>query len=130
MMCVVFCGACRCGRGVRLVVVVVCVCVWCRVCVFFVCCGTLKKRGKTSVWIQKRLSVHIQNVSVCTSTTRTCVSTCSRGAGTHGDVFEWTHGVQEVIASSAYEEKKPTYGYHVLQRGSPKETIGSYPFKV
>ena len=24
--------------------------------------------------------------------TRTCVSTCARGAGTHGDVFEWTHG--------------------------------------
>ena len=34
---------------------VVVMCVWC-VCVclcVFVCCGTLKKRGKTRVWIQK-----------------------------------------------------------------------------
>ena len=35
----------------------------------------------------KRLRVHIQNVPVCTGTTRTCVSKCARG-GTHGDVFE------------------------------------------
>ena len=60
----------------------VCVCV----CVF-VCCGTLKKRGKPRVWIQKRLRVYIQNVPVSTGTTRTCVSTCARGAGTHGDAL-------------------------------------------
>ena len=30
--------------------------------------------------------VSIRHVSVCTGTTRTCVSTCARGAGTHGDV--------------------------------------------
>ena len=30
--------------------------------------------------------VYVQNVSVCIGTTRTCVSTCGRGAGTHGDV--------------------------------------------
>ena len=28
------------------------------------------------------LRVYVQNVSVCTGTTRTCVSTCARGAGT------------------------------------------------
>ena len=86
-------------------------CCWWSWCVFglsvCVCCGTLNKRGKTRVWIQKRPRVYIQNVPVCTGTTRTCVSTCARGAGTHGDVlnvhtgtfsmdtrgrFQWTHG--------------------------------------
>ena len=31
--------------------------------------------------------MYVQNVPVCTVTTRTCVSTCRRGAGTHGDVW-------------------------------------------
>ena len=34
------------------------------------------------------LSSPPSRVSVCTSTTRTCVSTCARGAGTHGDVLD------------------------------------------
>ena len=38
----------------------------------------------------KRLRAHIQNVSVCTGTTRTCRNTCVRGAGTHGP-SGWTH---------------------------------------
>ena len=36
--------------------------------------------------------MNVQNLSVCTGTKRTCVQTCARGAGTHGDVFERTHG--------------------------------------
>ena len=52
-----------------------------------VCCGTLKKRGKTRIWLQKRLRVYILNVPVYADTTRTCVETCARGAGTHGDVL-------------------------------------------
>ena len=32
--------------------------------------------------------VSIRHVSVCTGTTRTCVSTCARGAGTDGDVVD------------------------------------------
>ena len=69
-------------------------CCWWSWSVFVcVCCGTLKKRGKTRVWIQKRLRVYIQNVPVCTCTTRTCVETCARGAGTHGDVLN-VHGAQ------------------------------------
>ena len=49
---------------------------------------------KTRVWIQKRLRVCIQNVPVYAGTTRTCVSTCARGAGTHGDVLNLhTEGV-------------------------------------
>ena len=41
---------------------------------------------------EKRLRVYVQNVPVCTGTTRTHVETCARGAGKHGDVFERTHG--------------------------------------
>ena len=65
-------------------VVVVVACVWC------VCLCVLRhaeKSGKTRVWIQKRLRVYIQNVPVYADTTLTCVSTCARGAGIHGDVL-------------------------------------------
>ena len=57
---------------------------------FSVCvsCGTAeKKRGKTRIGLQERLRVYVQNVPVYASTTRTCVETCARGAGTHGDVL-------------------------------------------
>ena len=92
-----------------------------------VCCGTLKKkRGKTRIWLQKRLRVYIQNVTVYAGTTRTCVETCARGAGANGGVFEATHWLQGVIVSSAYQNL-PTYGYHVLQRFT-KETFGSFLF--
>ena len=69
-------------------VVVVCVCV---------CGGTLKKRGKTRVWIQKRLRVSIQNVPFCA----------------HGDVWNVHNEEQGVIASSVHQNL-PTYGYQVL----------------
>ena len=80
--------------------------------------------------------MYVQNVVVHAGTTRTCVSTCTRGAGIHGDVlnvhaevfFESTHGKQEVIISSAYHNL-PTYGYHVLQKFT-KETFGSFPNSV
>ena len=39
------------------------------------------------VSIQNAPRVHFKNVPVCTGTTRTCVSTCARGAGTHGHVL-------------------------------------------
>ena len=68
-------------------------CVWCE-CVFgvsvclCVCCGTLENVEKPGCGFE--------NVSVCTfkyvpvyaGTTRTCVSTRARGAGTHGDVLD------------------------------------------
>ena len=44
------------------------------------CCVKLKKCGK------KKTCVDSKNDPVCTGTTRICVSTCARGAGTHGDV--------------------------------------------
>ena len=37
--------------------------------------------------MKKRPRVYVQNLPVCTGTTRTCVETCARGAGTHGDVL-------------------------------------------
>ena len=68
-----------------------------------------------------------RNVTVCTfnvpvyaGTTRTCVETCTRGAGTHEDVLN-LHTVtflnphtrrQGVIVSSAYQHL-PTYGHHL-----------------
>ena len=68
---------------VVLLVVVVCVC-W----------STLKKREKTRVYVKnapcvrsKRVRVYVQNVPVYAGTTRTCVSTGARGAGTHADVL-------------------------------------------
>ena len=50
--------------------------------------------SKTLVLPMKtRLRVYVQNVSLCTGTTRTYVSTHVRVVpGTHGDVFERTHG--------------------------------------
>ena len=36
---------------------------------------------------EKRPRVYVQNLPVCTGTTLTCVETCARGAGTHGDVL-------------------------------------------
>ena len=39
-----------------------------------------------------RPCVYVQNVPVCTGTTPACVTTCGRGACTHGGRFEFTHG--------------------------------------
>ena len=111
-------------------------CCWWSWCVFSVCvcCGTLKKRRETRMWLLSASVLYIQNVPVYAGTTRTCVETCARGAGTHGGrferthqgVFESTHGGQGVIASSAYQNL-PTYGYHVLQRFT-EETFGTFLF--
>ena len=65
--------------------------VWRVLCVVFcvvllcvaVCCCVLCVLGEE--W--EREGVCIDHVPVCTGTTRTCVSTSARGAGTHGDVL-------------------------------------------
>ena len=81
MLCVVLCVV------VVVVMLVVVVCVFVYVCVS-VCCGTLKKRGKNQCVDSKTPPcVHSQSVPVYAGTTRTCVSTCARGASTHGDVL-------------------------------------------
>ena len=96
---------------VSVVVVVVCVCA----CAVY----TLKNPCVHST----RSSVYVQNVSVYAGTTPACVSTCARGAVTHGDVLN-VHTVtfrvdtrrrEEIIVSSAYQNL-PTNGHHVLQR--------------
>ena len=118
-----------------------CCVLWCVVCVVVVVvlllvvvcvCVCVAARWKKT-WKKNR--VCIQNVPVYAGTTRTCVSTCARGAGTHGDVLNlhtedvlYIHGGQGVIVSSAYQNL-PTYGHHVIQRFT-KETSGSSPFSV
>ena len=76
-----------CVGGVCVVVcVVVCVCVWC-VCVVVLLCVVVCHAEKHPCVHSKRLRVNVQNVSVCTGTTRTCFSACARGADMHGDVL-------------------------------------------
>ena len=107
---------------------------WC--CLMCVCCGTLKKKTwETRVWVQKRHRVYIRNVPVYAGNTRTCLSTCVRGAGTHkdvlerthGDVFESTHGWSSPVQ---FTKKSRTWSSHLATERSTKETNGSYPFSV
>ena len=68
---------------------VLCVVVLCGVCgvlCVVLCCACGVVCG--AAWhAEKTLRVLIQYVPVCTGTTRTCVTTCGCGAGTHGDVL-------------------------------------------
>ena len=82
---VVCCGV----FGLCLVCVAVmwCVVVVCLVCVVVLLCVVVCHAEKHPCVHSKRLRVYVQNVSVFTGTTRTCFSTCARGAGTHGDVL-------------------------------------------
>ena len=91
-------------------------------CVCGVVCG--------AAWhAEKNLRVSIQNVSVFTGTTRTCVTTCGRGAGTHGDVLNLHTEVFETDTRGRGGERRergggspsvlltmrrPTLSYHVL----------------
>ena len=59
-------------------------CVWCvRACV----CVCWERREGTVCTFKTPLRVSIQIVPACTDTTRTHVSTCARGARTHGDIL-------------------------------------------
>ena len=120
---------CLCLR-VLVVCVSSCVFVWCGV----VWCGVCRV-----VWHAENPVCRLETLSVCrfkvpvyAGNTRTCFSACGRGAGTHGDVLNRdTESVLSlhtaVIANSAYQETA-----HVRlslgPTGSPKETLGSYPF--
>ena len=78
----------------------------------------------------------MQNVPVCTGTTRTCVTTCARGAGTHGDVLNlhtevFLDGHTEGRGSSSVLLTKICHVWS--SRASEvhhKKPIGSYPFSV
>ena len=109
-----------------------------------VCCGVVWCVWCPRVYVQKRLRVYVQNVPVCTGTTPACVTTCGRGAGTHGDVLNlhtevfWTdtwerwrrgergEGVhrQFCLPRKAHEE------FSLGPTSSPKGTLGSYPFEI
>ena len=79
--------------------------------------------------------VYIRNVPVCTGTTRTCVSTCGRGAGTHGHVlnvhtgrFGRTHG-EEGGSSPVPLTKICPRRILSCPRGSPKKAKNLNHFK-
>ena len=101
---------------VCVVVVVVLLVVVVSVCVL----RHTEKSGKTRVWIQKR-RVYIQDVPECTGTTRTCVSTCARGARTHGCVlFEHT-GTFRLDTRAAGGHRQfcsQAFGHMVLSRAA------------
>ena len=72
---------------------VVVVFLWC----VMLCCVVLSFVVRCGVQHAEKTRVSVQNVPVCTiktspcipaGTTRTCVSTCARGAGMHGDVLD------------------------------------------
>ena len=56
----------------------------------------------------KKPRVSVQNVPVCTGTTRTCVSTCARGAGTHADVLSGHTGFFSVYTTHAHTHTTTT----------------------
>ena len=66
LSCVVLCVFCRCVLCLVSLCVLSCVVVW---------------------HAENPRRVYTQNVSVCTGTTRACLKTCARGAGTHGAVL-------------------------------------------
>ena len=50
-------------------------------------CFTDENTPSPRVSTQTRPHMYVQNVAVCTGTTRTCFNTCARNAGIHGDVL-------------------------------------------
>ena len=84
-----FCVFLCCGVLLCVVSVAVmwCCVVVCLVCVVVLLCVVVCHAEKHPCVHSKRLRVYVQNVTVCTRTTRTCGNTCARGGGTHGDVL-------------------------------------------
>ena len=82
-------------------VLLLCFCCVCLLCFCFVCCcfvGCVASLLCVVVAVAVVVVVvcvvwhaenpmYIQNVPVCNGTTRACIKTCARGAGTHGDVL-------------------------------------------
>ena len=106
------------------------------VCVCLCVLWYVEKLIKTRIWLQKRLRVYIQNVSVYAGTTRTCVETCARGAGTHGDVrnvhkeafltpHTWCRGSSSVLLTKICQRTVIT-----CFRGSPKKLLDLSCFQV
>ena len=100
--------------------------------------------GKNPCVDSKGPRVYVQNVPVCTGTTRTCVTTCGRGAGTHGDVLNLHTEVFETDTRVRGGERRERGGVTVssanhetahveLSRASERFTVKNpwfLPFKV
>ena len=107
----------------------VCLCVWCGV-VCAVCCCVVWHAEKPPCVDSKRLSCVHSKRHVNAGNTRTCFSTCARGAGTHGDVLNvhtgtlWTghKGSSPILLT-----KKSPRRVITCFRGSPKVTTGCCP---
>ena len=103
-MIAVQCSECQCGeKQARVNGKTVSVSVWCLWCL--------------SLWlwlwlwlwhVQNASRLYIQNVPVCTGTTRTCVSTCARFAGTHGSVLNLHTGTPTQRHTETDRERKKT----------------------
>ena len=77
--------------------VVRCVCCWCAMCWRWCWCWCvtltpLPTHPSLRVYVQNALRVCIHNVPVSIGTKPASVTTCGRGAGTHGDVLMYTRG--------------------------------------
>ena len=113
-----------------------------------VVCGCARWGAAVAVWCvhskppvcphSKRPRVYVHNVPVCSGTTRTCVSTCARGPGTHGDVLNVHTGTlrmntQQEGGGGHRQFCLPKFA-HVGLSCAPekftKEALGSYPFEV
>ena len=77
----------------------------------------------------ERPRVYVQNVPVCTGTTRTCFNTCARGAGIHGGRFECTHvGVFEAkygffhVFSACHNTHTPKHNHDHQQHHDHNDT--------
>ena len=94
--------------------------------------------SRSGSWHAENPVCRLKNASVCAFQTSPCMPAPRAHVVQHVRVvlvhtgtfltytrgrFEWTHGGQGVITSSAYQE----FAYHVLQRFT-KETFGSFPF--
>ena len=76
---------------------------------------------------EKRHRVYVQSVSVCSGTTGTCVSTCARGAGTHGDVLNLRTEVFFCVPSRAthhttHTTQHNTTQHHTTRRQRQRDT--------
>ena len=65
--------------------------------------------------------VSIRHVSVCTGTTRTCVSRCARGAGTHGDVSDG-----HIVHTTHHTAPQNTTQHNMTHHTTPHHTHNTH----
>ena len=76
----------------------------------------------------QRPRVYIQHVPVCTGTTRTCLNTCARGAGIHGDVLNVHTGrLQRVTPHHTAHTPQHKAQHTTTQNDIPQDTTTTRP---